>query len=177
MLRNPLYGLVLAGSIFGASGTAFAQTAALNDGQILQYVQTVNESEISDARLALMRAKSAEVKAFAQHMLDDHSKSEKAIAALVGKAKIKLANSEVTATLKNAAEAGYKELKAVEGAGFDKQYARAQAKMHGEVATTLQSQLMPMAQSDAVKSILSEALSTVQEHQRSAHDLTSRVGT
>jgi putative membrane protein len=156
-------------------GSAIAQTAKLTDGQILAYVQTVNEGEVGDAKLALKRTKRDEVKAFAKHMQEDHSKSETVLADLVKKAKIKLAESEASIALKNKAGAGDKELEAVKDTDFDKQYARAQAKMHAEVATILQSQLMPAATSEAVKSALSETLSTVQEHQRMAEDLVGRL--
>jgi len=81
----------------------------------------------------------------------------------------------VTLTLKNEAGAGDKPLEAAKGTDFDKEYVKAQAKMHAEVATTLQSQLMPAATSDAVRSALSETLSTVQEHQRTREDLAGRL--
>jgi len=175
MLRNILYGAVLGGAVVAMAGPACAQSASLTDGQILQYVQTVNNGEIGDAKLAMRRSKSADVKAFAKHMLDDHSRSEKAISEAAKKAKMKLANSDVTAALKNEAEAGDKELKAAKDAEFDKQYVQAQAKMHGEVATTIQTKLMPAATSEAVKSALTQTLSTVQEHQRMAEDLAGKV--
>jgi putative membrane protein len=156
-------------------GSASAQTAKLTDGQILEYVQTVNKGEVNDAKLALRRTKRDEVKAFAKHMQEDHSKSEAVLADLVKKAKIELSGSEASIALKNKAGAGDKELEAAKDADFDKEYAQAQAKMHAEVATTLQSQLMPAATSEAVKSALSETLSTVQEHQRMAEDLAGRL--
>jgi hypothetical protein len=43
------------------------------------------------------------------------------------------------------------------------------------VASTIQSKLLPAATSDAVKSVLSETLSTVQEHQRMAQDLAGKL--
>jgi putative membrane protein len=176
MLRNSLCGLALAGSLLSGSAI-FAQDASLSDGQILQVVQTVNKGEIADARVAMRKSKSPEVTSFAKQMIADHSKSERAIAELAEKAKIKLSNSDVALQLTNEAELGNKELESAAASDFDKQYARAQLKMHGEVATTLQAKLMPMAQSDAVKSVLSQTLSTVQEHQRAVQDLKGRVGT
>jgi putative membrane protein len=173
--RDFIWGSVLAAFSLGTASGAFAQAAKLKEGQILQYVQTVNEGEVRDAKLALSTAKTTEVKDFAKHMLADHSKSQKAIAELAKKAKIDLSTSEVTLTLENEAQAGEKALKSAEGADFDKQYAQAQAKMHAEVATILQSQLMPAATSEAVKCVLSETLTTVQEHQRMAEDLAARL--
>jgi putative membrane protein len=175
MLRNASCGIAFAVAALGAAGAAGAESAALTDGQILQYVQTVNRDEIGDAVLALRRAKSDAVKSFARHMRDDHAKSERVIADAARKAKIKLANSDVTAALKNAAEVGDKELKAAKDGDFDKLYAQAEAKMHDEVASTIQSKLLPAATSDAVKSVLSETLSTVQEHQRMAQDLAGKL--
>jgi putative membrane protein len=174
MPRMSLCGFALAGLLCAAS-PASAQNAALNDGQILRFVQTVNEGEIGGARLAMKRAKSPDVKSLAKHMLDDHLKSEKVIAETARKAKMKLANSEESLSLKNQVGVGEKELKAAKGADFDKEYAQAQAKMHAEVATTLQSKMMPAATSDAVKSTLAQTLSTVQEHERMAQDVAGKL--
>ena len=47
--------------------------------------------------------------------------------------------------------------------------------MHGEVADTIQNKFVPAATNDEMKSALSETLSTVQNHQKMAQDLSSKM--
>ena len=73
------------------------------------------------------------------------------------------------------AKSGDQELKAAKGTDFDKAYIDAQAKMHGEVADTIQNQLVPAATNDQMKSALSDTLSTVQNHEKMAKDLSGKM--
>jgi putative membrane protein len=184
MLRNAYYGVfiaVLAGTalagtaLVGTANPALAQSPQITDGQILNYVQTVNKGEIADAKMALKRTKSGDVKSFAQAMIADHSNSEKTISQLARKNKIKPASSDFTKSLKKEAQDGDKQLKSKKGADFDKQYAQDEDKMHGEVADTIQNQLTPAASNDQVKSALADTLNTVRQHQQAAHDLQSKL--
>ena len=148
---------------------------SLSEGQIVKYLQTVNGGEIADARMALRRSKDADVKNFAKEMIKDHSANEKTMAGLARRLKLKPASSEATTSLISEAKSGDHDLKAAKGADFDKAYIDAQAKMHGEVADTIQNQLVPAATNDQIKSALADTLSTVQSHEKMAQDLSGKM--
>ena len=164
-------------TILVASPALSQSTASpsLSEGQIIKYLQKVNQGEITDARMALRRSKDADVKNFAKEMIKDHSANEKTMDALARHLKAKPATSEATTSLMQEAKSGDQELKAAKGTDFDKAYVDAQAKIHEEVAGAIQNQLVPAATSDDMKSALSETLSTVQNHQKMAQDLSGKM--
>src|SRR5690242_9509371 len=65
-----------------------AAAAGLSDAQIAAIVVSANQVDIDAGQLALKKAKSAEVKKFAQRMVTDHSAVNKAAVELVTKLKV-----------------------------------------------------------------------------------------
>jgi putative membrane protein len=175
--RHPrLSGMAIAGILIATSALSQSTAApSLSEGQIVKYLETVNHGEIADARMALRRSKDGDVKNFAKQMIKDHGASDKTMAGLARHLKLKPASSEPTTSLMSQAKTGDQELKAAKGADFNKAYIDAQAKMHGEVADTIQNQLVPAATSDELKSALSDTLSTVQDHEKMAQDLSGKM--
>src|SRR5690349_14674600 len=57
----------------------------LNGGQIVQILDTLNEGEIEQARVAQAKAQTADVKAFAEHMIAQHAEAKQKGAALAKK--------------------------------------------------------------------------------------------
>ncbi|MBV9568048.1 MAG: DUF4142 domain-containing protein [Hyphomicrobiales bacterium] len=171
-----LSGMAFAGILAAASAMSQSTAApSISEGQILKYLQTVNHGEIADAKMALRRSKDADVKNFAKQMIKDHSANEKTMTNLARHLKVKPASGEATTSLMSEAKTVDQELKSAKGADFDKAYIEAQAKMHGEVADAIENQFIPAASSDDMKSSLSETLSTVQNHQKMAQDLSSKM--
>ena len=58
------------------STAAAAGPESISDGQIISVVGAANDAEIGAASLAKSRGDSAEVRAFARHMVDDHTKNK-----------------------------------------------------------------------------------------------------
>ena len=171
-----LCGMAIAGILVAAPAMGQSTTApSVSEGQIVKYLQTVNHGEITDAKMALRRSKDADIKNFAKQMIKDHSANEKTMAGLARHLKLKPASSENTTSLMSEAKGVDQELKSAKGTDFDKAYIDAQAKMHGEVADAIQNQFVPAATSDDLKSALSETLSTVQNHEKMAQDLSSKM--
>jgi len=161
-----------------AAAPAMSQStgaSSISEGQIVKYLQTVNHGEIADARMALRKSKDADVKNFANQMIKDHTANDRTMAKLSRQIKAKPASSDETKSLMSEAKSGDQELKSAKGKDFDKAYIDAQAKMHGEVADTIQNKFVPAATNDEMKSALSETLSTVQNHQKMAQDLSSKM--
>jgi putative membrane protein len=66
-------------------------------------------------------------------------------------------------------------LKSKSGADFDRAYLDSQVMMHQQVATDLQSRLIPAAKNSEFKSFLQETLSHVQSHLTEAQKLQSSI--
>lgn len=82
-------------------------------------------AEIETSKLALQKSTSADVKAFAQDMINDHSAANKELAALAAKKKLKVAtDAELMAKAKSMI------LKLRDGESFDEAYAQNQVKAH-----------------------------------------------
>src|ERR1700682_1382352 len=78
--------IVVAGALFLVASAAFAQ--APNDAQIAHIVVTANAVDIDAGKLAESKSANADVKAFGQRMVTDHSGVNKSATELVTKLKV-----------------------------------------------------------------------------------------
>ena len=127
-----------------------------------------NMFEIESSELARDQATNDDVKAFAQHMIDDHTAAGE---------KMKTAAEEdgVTppASMAEKEQAQLEKLQAAEGADFDKAYLTAQVAAHDE-AVALFKTFSEDGEKSALKSFAAETLPTLEEHQTMAHDLAGK---
>lgn len=79
---------ILCAALF-ALGSTVALAQAPNDAQIAAIVVTANQVDIDAGKFAQTRAQSADVKAFAQQMVTDHSAVNQQAADLAAKLKLK----------------------------------------------------------------------------------------
>ena len=117
-LRN----LALAVALSSGMGTAFAATS--ND--FVDNAAAGGIAEIETSRLALEKSSSADVKAFANMMITDHSKANDELAALARKNDIEV--PDTTTLVKQAKE----KILEVRDESFDTAYANNQVKAHEE---------------------------------------------
>ena len=117
-LRN----LALAVALSSGMGTAFAATS--ND--FVDNAAAGGIAEIETSRLALEKSSSADVKAFANMMITDHSKANDELAALARKNDIEV--PDTTTLVKQAKE----KILEVRDESFDAAYANNQVKAHEE---------------------------------------------
>ena len=117
-LRN----LALAVALSTGMGTAFAATS--ND--FVDNAAAGGIAEIETSRLALEKSSSADIKAFANMMITDHSKANDELAALARKNDIEV--PDTTTLVKKAKE----KILEVRDESFDAAYANNQVKAHEE---------------------------------------------
>lgn len=117
-LRN----LALAVALSTGMGTAFAATS--ND--FVDNAAAGGIAEIETSRLALEKSSSADIKAFANMMITDHSKANDELAALARKNDIEV--PDTTTLVKQAKE----KILEVRDESFDTAYANNQVKAHEE---------------------------------------------
>jgi putative membrane protein len=106
-------------------------------------VQTANEGEIQQGQAASSRATSADVRAFAQMMVADHTAALSAAQATFQSEGITPAENATTRTLRDNSQRTIANLATFSGASFDRTYMQAQVDMHQWLLNTLDTALIP----------------------------------
>ena len=160
------------------SNTAFAQTpakasaaasaAALSkaDQKIVTDMAIANMAEVDAGKMAVSKTQNAEVKTFAQKMIDDHTKALNDVTALAQSKGVTLP-TEVDAPHKAMAA----KLDKLSGDAFDKAYmADAGVSDHNKVHGKLKG-FESKAKDPDVKALAAKMLPTVEEHMKLAKDI------
>lgn len=134
-------------------GAGGATTAKPKNAEVswLTDADTAGNAEVAAAQLALTKAQRADVRAFAQRMVDDHAKANKEIADLATKKGVVLAAAKPS-----------KDLDSTTGAAFDAAYLKAQVKDH-EAAEKLYEKGAKSSDAD-IRAFAEKTLPTVREH-------------
>jgi putative membrane protein len=143
---------VLASALMLPAASAFAQGPT--DPQIAAIVVTANQVDIDAGRLAASKSTNAEVKAFANQMITDHSGVNKLAVELVGKLKVTPEDNPTSASLKAGGEKNVANLKTLEGWAFDKAYIDNEVSYHQAVLDAVDKTLIPSAQNAELKALL-----------------------
>lgn len=157
-----------------ASGMMTIQARAQatpTDPQIVGIVGAANQIDIDYAKLALSKSKTKQVHDFAQQMIDDHSAVQKSVFALGAKLKVTPAESGTSKALKAQEVKVTKELKAANGAAFDKAYIDNEIAYHQAVIDTVNKVLIPNAKNAELKSALTGAVPLFEGHLEHAKNI------
>ncbi|RJF96633.1 DUF4142 domain-containing protein [Noviherbaspirillum cavernae] len=169
--------ITLAAAVFSlTSAASLAQSAgAPNDAQIAAIVVAANTADINASTLAKSRAQSKEVKGFAEHMVTDHSGSNKQATALVTKLKVKPEESETSKKLKDDGAANVSKLKGMKDAEFDKAYIDNEVTYHQAVLDAMDKTLIPSAKNAELKSLLEKTRPVFDDHLQMAKKIQSSM--
>ncbi len=115
-------------------------------------------AEVELGRLAINQAASKEVKAFAQHMIDDHSKAGEELKQLAQGKKVMLP-PDVSPTHKEVMG----KLSPLKGAEFDRAYVKAMVEDHVKDVTAFEAVSKNATDAD-VKTFAAKTLPTLQQH-------------
>ena len=151
-MKVPVF--VLAGLF--AVPVAGAPAQGVNDAQIASIVVTANQVDIDAGKLAASRSTSAEVKAFAQLMITDHTAVNKSATDLVTRLKVTRQESPTSRSLKAGGETNLAHLKSQKGAAFDKAYVDHEVAYHQQVIDALDNTLIPGATNDELRALLTK---------------------
>jgi putative membrane protein len=156
----------------GASGAAGATAAGSGaklsaaDQKAVKDMAMADMAEVETAKLALSKSQNAEVKAFAQQMVDDHGQALQKVQALAQARGVTLP-TEVDAKHKAMAA----KLEKMSGDAFDKAYmANAGVKDHTEVHGKLVADSKKIKDAD-VKALADQHLPVVEQHLKSAQQM------
>ncbi|KAA5971388.1 DUF4142 domain-containing protein [Pantoea sp. M_9] len=151
----------------GAAGqSAAGGKLSASDEKALKDMAQANINEVAAGKMALTKAESSEVKAYAQKMVDDHSAALTKVQTVAGQKGVTLP-TEPDAKHKTMAA----QLEKQSGAEFDKMYmTNAGTKDHKMVLSTLQSDAKMIKDPD-VKALADAHTPVVEEHLKSAEQM------
>jgi putative membrane protein len=159
-------------SVNNAAGTV----AVTSDAEILSAIGMTNTSEIGEGKLAASKAKSADVKSFANDMVKDHTSMQSDADKLAKKASLTPTAPAAATQMKAEATAMMDSLKAATGTTFDQQYIAGQVADHQKALANLQS-FESKAQNADLKNMIQQAIPKVQQHLDRAKELQTKLGT
>jgi Predicted outer membrane protein len=164
---------LIATAMFSAPALAANPT----DGEIAEIMKTANEGEIDAAKVAEKHASSPEVKGYAKEMVEAHKQNEKDGKEAFKAGKISPKNNDVAKAMKKDTKAKIKALKEhkKDTAEFDRAYIDSQVAMHQQLLNDLDSNLIPNAKSEDLKSYLTKTREHVQEHLTKAQQIQSSI--
>jgi putative membrane protein len=163
---------VLASLAISVVAHSYADDAAVNssDKSFMKDAAEAGLAEVNAGELAKAKSANAEVKAFGEHMVIDHTKAGDELKALAATKKVQLPESP---TLLQQGKA--KLLDAKTGADFDKAFAATMVSDHKTVVAEFKKASAEATDGD-VKAFAAKTLPTLEMHLKMAGDLQNKVG-
>jgi putative membrane protein len=170
------YSAAIAAVMMVGSGVLFAQAGAKpTDPQIAHIAYTAGEIDIKAARQALSKSKTAEVRAFAENMVKDHTAVNTQALDLLKKLNVTPQDNDTSRSLTKAATAKHAELEKLTGAAFDKAYLANEVAFHKTVNSALETTLIPSSSNPELKKLLQTGLRIFQGHQQHAEQVAAKL--
>lgn len=148
---------------------------ALTDPQIAHIAYTAGDVDIKAARLALRVSKNADVIAFANNMVADHTAVNEQALALLKKLNVTPEDNDVSRSIVTQSAGEQAKLAKLSGADFDRAYAANELAYHQMVNGALEKTLIPATGNAELKDLLSTGLKIFQGHQEHAEMLVKRL--
>jgi putative membrane protein len=146
-----------------------ASTLSATDKAFVQDATEGNHAEIELSRVALEHASHPDVKKFAQHVIDDHTKIGDELSKLATEKMLK-----VDGTLSPKHNQGLSRISKLSGSEFDRQYMAAMVDDHVTTVTKFETEARA-AQDQDLKSFAATNLPTLREHLEQARTLAAKV--
>lgn len=149
--------------VAGSMSVAFAATSD-------DFVDNAAQSgitEVEAGKLALQKSSSADIKTFAQHMVDDHTKANQQLMALAKKHDLEVPDD---AALMDKAKKAILEMR---DESFDKAYANNQVNAHEEAVELFKKEASSSDNAE-LKAFATEKLPTLEKHLQMAKELQSK---
>jgi putative membrane protein len=149
-----------------ASNSGPVQSTARLDGdpEVAMVIRVANLGAVREAELARTRAGSAAVKDFANMMVNEHTAAEDKAETALLKAELPFKDSDLSRQLDAESGNAAQSLSILNGADFDRAYLDRQIQALQKVLDTTDSTLVPRARHKALKQVLTELRTTMQQH-------------
>ena len=146
-----------------------------NDAQIAGIVVAANTVDIDAGKLAEEKAKSPDVKKFAQRMVVDHTGVNKQASALVKKLNVTPEESSTSKSLKSGGQDNLKKLRGLKGDAFDKAYVDHEVDYHQQVLDAIDKTLLPNAKNPELKGLIEKVRPAIDDHLQHAKHMQSAM--
>ena len=167
---------ILATTLAMALGPALALAAGPNDAQIAAIVVTANQVDIDAGQWAESHATAADVKAFAQQMVTDHTAVNKSATDLAGRLHLTPEDNATAQSLKKGGDDNVAHLKTLSGAAFDRAYVDHEVAYHEAVISALDKTLIPNAKNADLKALMVKVRPAFVSHLEHAKHLQAQLG-
>ena len=155
----------------GTAGTAGNATIMLSNAQVFHVLETFNTGEITEAQLAAQQAVDADVKAYAQKLLSEHTSARLQGRTLAAAESVTMVDNSVSQTLQAQSTAVVTQLHAAAASDFDKLYIGAQITMHQQALLVIDRTLLTSSQLPALDALISDLRIHVAAHLTEAQDI------
>ncbi|MBW7892432.1 MAG: DUF4142 domain-containing protein [Chitinophagaceae bacterium] len=146
----------------------------LTDPEIASVAVTANQIDVNYGKIAIKKSKNADIRKFAETMINDHESIIKQAAALATKLNVTPQSNAVTKSLLDGEVTATKILNAKKGKAFDKAYADNEAAYHEAVVGAVKTKLIPETQNAELKSLLESVVPLLDHHLQMAKDLAAK---
>lgn len=159
-----------------AAAPAMAAPAPiLPDGEIAHVAITANSIDAEMGDLAKAKAKSEEVRAFAEAMVREHRAVNTEAAALVKRLNITPTDNASSKQMHTDAQRARQFLEPKSGDDFDRSYISQELLFHQQVVNTIDNSLLPNVQNAELKAFLEKVRTAVAEHLQRAEQVQQSV--
>jgi putative membrane protein len=132
---------------------------------------TIGKAEIELGQLAIQQTQNPRVREYAQRMVNDHQTADARLQQIAGDEKLELPQSLDAEHLALKAK-----LSELEGAAFDREYAKAMAKEHDRAVALFESASQAPHMTAQLKEFAAATLPMLKQHMEMAHALHSKEG-
>ena len=174
ILATCIFAIVSAAATIGSAQTGAAATGP-SDPEIAHIVVTANNIDIEAGKLAQMKSKNKEVKAFAKQMVTDHGAVNKQATDLAKKLNVTPKDNDTSKSLMNGAKDNVEKLKGLNGAEFDKAYVDHEVAYHIAVAEAIDKTLIPNAKNEELKALIIKVRPAFVAHLEHAKNIQSTL--
>ncbi|HEY0157266.1 MAG TPA: DUF4142 domain-containing protein [Thermoanaerobaculia bacterium] len=151
------------------------RAGATPEGDIAAIVTAANEGEIQQGQAASTRATNADVRAFAQMMVADHTAALNTARDTFNRAGINASDNTIANTLRASSQTTVTNLNTYSGADFDRAYMRTQVDLHAWLLNVLDVSLIPSAVTPELRTLLQTQRASVAAHLDQARGILSRL--
>jgi len=140
------------------------QPETVSDAQIVGILETVNQGEIDEGKDILARTQNADVKKYAQMMIDDHTALKQKLDDWMKANNVKAIDSQTKTELDKAGKQETTDLASVSGAALDRKYLDGAIADHAKVLDLIDKQLLADVHNADLKKAISDARPKIQTH-------------
>ena len=158
-----------------AAGTTTVGTTTMTEANVFAALSAANAAEVEHSKVAVDKATNADVKAFAQMMIDEHTAMAKQGDELAVRLNDTPAPNDVANGLRDESTKDVNDLTAKTGSDFDNEYIDEQIDMHQETLDLLD-RLDDNATNADLKAMIEQAKPKVQQHLDRAKAIKEKLG-